>query len=70
MAQRLQAMDELFKGRHFEREVIVLEPFSHRTFPTIPRQVRLVQCPKALAQRAARMLGAALHRDRRATAPA
>lgn len=24
MAQRLQSMDELFKGRHFEREVIVL----------------------------------------------
>src|SRR5207344_1899412 len=24
MAQRLQGMDELFKGRHFEREVIVL----------------------------------------------
>ena len=24
MAQRLQGMDELFKGRHFEREVIIL----------------------------------------------
>jgi transposase-like protein len=24
MAQRLQRMDELFKGRHFERGVIVL----------------------------------------------
>jgi transposase-like protein len=24
MAQRLQSMDELFKGRHFEREIIVL----------------------------------------------
>ena len=24
MAQRLQSMDELFKDRHFEREVIVL----------------------------------------------
>ena len=24
MAQRLQSMDELFKGRHFEREVIVV----------------------------------------------
>ena len=24
MAQRLQSMDELFEGRHFEREVIVL----------------------------------------------
>ena len=24
MAHRLQSMDELFKGQHFEREVIVL----------------------------------------------
>jgi transposase-like protein len=24
MARRLQSMDELFKGRHFEREIIVL----------------------------------------------
>ncbi len=24
MAKKLQSMDELFKGRHFEREIIVL----------------------------------------------
>ena len=24
MAQKLQSMDDLFKGRHFEREIIVL----------------------------------------------
>jgi hypothetical protein len=24
MSQRLESMDDLFKGRHFEREIIVL----------------------------------------------
>src|ERR1700752_214204 len=49
MAQRLQSMDELFKGRHFEREIIVLCVRSYLRFKLSLRDLVEMMAERGLA---------------------
>ena len=49
MARRLQSMDELFKGRHFEREIIVLCARWYRRFKLSLRDLVEMMAERGLA---------------------